>query len=442
MGGIIAKLGKLMSVRMLAIGLTFLQTIVITRVFGSEVFGLLSFALSISALLVLVLSAGLDQVLMRDIARIGQDRIARSQRWHDTWGLVIRLVIPTVVVITLSSIGFILNTNSTGPYKYALLAVLLMLPVVLIRKYAEGIALGAKQVVRSITGSQLVYPALMCLGAGYVWYFGIKSNAISIAFTYSVALIGSTVASILMIFSTFRRIKRLNENEQLDEVASKHESPGKCNLLKSGMHFSLISLGFILTQHVDVLIMASFSTPENVGIVRIAARIAEMTALMRSIILMYYKPRLAEAFGKNNTSLLVKNVDSMVSLFVLTGVPLVIFALVFSEELMLVFGREFVTGADALRLFIVGVFVTLVFGPSSTLLSLTDNEKIATRNLIVTLIVQVTLDIILIPKWGVLGCGFANMIALLTLSVLNAFSCKKFLNIDPTIFGMLRRRNS
>ena len=75
MKSIFVKLGKLMSVRVLAIGLTFVQTIVMTRVFGSEVFGLLSIALSVSALLVLLLSAGLDQVVMRDIARIGKTRV-------------------------------------------------------------------------------------------------------------------------------------------------------------------------------------------------------------------------------------------------------------------------------------------------------------------------------------------------------------------------------
>jgi O-antigen/teichoic acid export membrane protein len=379
---------------------------------------------------------------MRDIARIGKNVVTKSARWMDIWILVKKVVIPATLSLVIASVSIISFTELGGVYKYPLLAVLGLIPLVLVRKYVEAICLGMKEVVRSIIGSQIIYPLLMVVSVIYIWYFGVEPSAFSIAIIYSLSLSCSLVASLLMIYVSMHHFKGRNHsvvstNESNDRL---NETPGKRRLFQSGIYFSLISLGFILTQHVDVLIMGMFATPEEVGLVRIAARVAEMTALMRAIIVMHYKPRLAEAYGKSDFSLIKKNVGSMVLLFVVTGAPLVFICFVFSEQVLSVFGSEFVAASNALKFFVIGIFITLILGPGATLLSLSDHEKIASRNLGMALVVQVILDILLIPKHGLVGCGVANMIALVTFSISNAISSKKRLNIDPSIFGMLARR--
>ena len=287
MKSILVKLCKLFSVRMLAIGLTFLQTIAITQVFGSEVFGLLSFALSISALLVLVLSAGLDQVLMRDIARIGKDVVAKSERWKDIWRLIKRFVLPVTLFVTLGGGMTVTYTPLAGAYQQTLLVVFILLPVILSRKYLEAMCQGTKQVIRSIMGSQIVYPLLMILGAAYVWCFGVNPNSITMSFVYAVALTGSMFASVLLIAGTLKKIGANTDVSTIDNEL--HASPGERKLFLSGIHLSLVSLGFVLGQHIDVLLMGVLSTPEDVALVRVAARVAEIAGLMRAIIILQYK---------------------------------------------------------------------------------------------------------------------------------------------------------
>lgn len=439
MKSILKKLAKLMSVRMLAIALTFVQTIVMTRVFGSEVFGLLSFALSISALAVLLLSAGLDQVLMRDIARIGKDKVASSERWQSIWRLVKRLVLPLTLSVSVLGMLVVATTELAGPYKTTVLAALLMLPLVLTRKYLEAMCLGTKQVVRSITGSQLAYPVLMILVAGSIWWLGVTPDAKAVSLTYSLAILGSLIASTLLIVGTLRQLRnpsaqQAQQTEQQEAAVTEEAAPDSKALLKSGVHFSLISLGFVLSQHIDVLLVGILATPEDVAMVRIASRVAEMAGLMRAIIVLQYKPLIAEAFGKENLTAISRNAHNMVKLFSVTGIPIVLCIMLFAEQFMAVFGPEFVAGAQVLRVFSIGVLVTLILGPGNTVLSLTGFEHVASRNLMIALAVQVLLDLILIPTLGALGCAIANMTALIVLSVINAVSCKRSIGISPTIF--------
>ncbi|MBU3023750.1 polysaccharide biosynthesis C-terminal domain-containing protein [Aestuariibacter sp. A3R04] len=440
MGGIIAKLGKLMSVRMLAIGLTFLQTIVITRVFGSEVFGLLSFALSISALAVLILSVGLDTVLMRDIARIGKDYVARSKRWRDTWSLVRRLVIPVTLTVSVIGVVSIGTTSIAGEYRFTVLTAFIILPFVICRKYMEAICQGTKQVVRSITGSQIIYPLLMILGSAYVWYFGIEPNAISISWVYGIAVTISLLASFLFIVGSLRKMRTSSVRCSGDDINNElhNTSPGEKKILVSGVHFSLISLGFVLGQHIDVLLMGVLATPEEVGIVRIAARIAEMAALMRTIILLQYKPLLAESYGKNDTIELQRLASFMTKIYVVTGLPITLGLWIFAEEAMMVFGADFVEGAWAMRIYVLGVFITLIFGPSSSILAMTDSESLSSKILFTSLITQLVLDLLLIPFYGVIGCAIANCTGMLVLALLSRKNVISKLGIEPSALSCVK----
>lgn len=429
--------------RMLAIALTFAQTIVMTRVFGSEVFGLLSVALSVSALMVLVLSIGLDQILMRDIARIGKARVVYSQRWGSLWQLILRWLVPLTLAVSVIGVLLIALTEIGGVYRLPLMAAFLLLPIILSRKFIESICLGTKQVVRSIMGSQIVYPILMILGGIAIWSVGVKPDAQSVALTYALAVVGSTIASLLLITGTLREIRTKTESVKIDshENTDLFENPTQKTLLKSGMYFSLVSLGFVLGQHIDVLLMGILSTPGDAALVRIAARVAEMAGLMRAIIVLQYKPLIAEAHGKNDIGLLQKHASFMVKIFTLTGLPITIFLWVFAEEVMMVFGSEFADGAWAMRIYIAGVLVSLLLGPGGAFLSMTGYEKIASRILLIVLCIHLIFGIILIPFYGVIGCAFANFLSICFWAIVSRTMVKKILGVEPSFIVFISKNS-
>lgn len=434
MKSILIKLGKLMSVRMLAIVLTFVQTIVMTRVFGSEVFGLLSFGLSISALLILVLSFGLDQVLMRDIARFGAGVAPKTERWSHVWQLIRRYVIPLTLIVSVAGSLVAGLTHWTGVYSLPLIGSFILLPIMLTRKYVEAISLGTKQVLRSIIGSQIAYPILMIVGGISVLALGLGSSAMTVTATYIFAGVGSLIVSIILTRTTLLSLRGDSHGPR----DSAGDSPGQRALLTSGGHFALVSLGFVLGQHVGVLMTGFFSTPEDVAIVRIAGRVAEMAGLMRAIVVLQYRPIIAEAFGKADRKVLERHCSFMLKFFVATGLPITVSVLFFAEPILSVFGPEFSTGGNALRIYVVGVFLTLICGPGDVLLSQTNKEGSTSRILMVALLVQITFGVVLIPVLGVIGCALANAISLAVQAFLLRRKSISHFGIDPSVLSWIQ----
>lgn len=418
---------------MLAIGLTFVQTVFMTRVFGSELFGLLSFGLSISALLILLLSFGLDQVLMIEVASAGEKLPPVSQRWQQIWVLIRKFVVTTTAGIAVLGLTLIIGTDFSGIYEVVLLGTFILLPVIMARKYIESIALGAKQTLRSISGSQVGYPALMICGGFAVLALGIPRSTESITLVYVCAGGGSLVISIILIWPTLLRL-RGNSVEVVVGLAT--ETKG---ILKSGRALALISLGFVLSQHIDVLLTGFFATPKDAALVRIASRVAELSLLIQAVVILQYKPLLVEAFSKSDNIELQKHASNMVKLFVLTGIPIAIILWIFAEDLMSVFGWEFVEGADAMRVYVLGMVFLLVCGSCNVLLSMCNQEANASRIVWIGLAINFSLDLILIPQFGAIGCAYANMISMLFISVAGAIMSFRTLGINATISSMFFR---
>ena len=429
-------LSRLLSFRMIAIGLTFVQTMYITRIFGTEIFGQLSFALSISAILTLALCLGLDQLLMREIAKYGLNTFQESNKNVVHKSLFYYCVLPITFLLTFILIVLVFFSYENINFRNTIIGVVACLPLLILRKYAESISQGTKKIFASIIGSQLVYPAVMIAGCFYIWFLGIEPNSTAILVIYILAVVLSVSLSIILASNSIKTIFSHNRNLSITKkeiiTLSKDE-------LKSGFHFALVSFSFILSQHVDVLLMGSLSSAENVALVRIASRVAELAGIMRAIILIQYKPILAQDFAQRKMVSLQKNTQLILSIFLITGVPITITVLTFSKEILDFFGTGFSDAAIALKMYICSVFISLAFGPTNSLLAMTGHESVASKNLKNMLIVQVTLLLILIPSFGVNGCAFANLVATSYLSIKGRFDAKRLLSIETSFLIFFRR---
>ncbi len=436
------QLGKLLSVRFVAIGLTLVQSIILTRVFGPETFGQLSFGLSVSALTVMLLSAGMDQVLMRDIARIGLGRIGTTARWRDIRFLILRVVLPVSLVAAILGLLIFTVIGMGGVYTIPLVGVAVTLPIILARKFMESVSLGAKQALRSLVGTQLAYPALMALGALVVWFTGQTTGIVQATWVFVVASLGSLAIALVLAWPLVTLIRDAERGELEDGTPEEaaEQSPGCQSLITSGSHLALVTLGFLLGQHIDVLLVGILAGPEDVALVRIASRIAEMAALIRTIAVLQFKPLIAEAFGKKALEEVQNLATTMAKLFVGTGLPIAICLWLFAEEAMGVFGPEFVEGGWMLRIYVVGVLAMMIGGPGNVVLSLCDQESTASRNLMITTALQITLDLALIPLLGGLGCAISNMFSQTLLAVLSANSASDRVGVRTSILSAVKYR--
>ena len=418
----LAGLSATFALRICAIGLTFIQTLALTRVFGAEVYGSLSLAISLAALGMLALSLGMDQVLMRDLARIGPANARGSETWQNTLGQTRRAVVPLTFIVTLAA--SLLAAQGTNP---ALLAIALCLPLLLARKFVENWVLGAGHVLRSMLASQIVFPVTITLGATLLLFSPITADLRAASILYVTAASLSVVAALILSGATIRAtwpsVWRLDDGQAL----------------RTGRALALVSFGFLASQHLDVLLTGLLSDPIDVALVRVSARVAEMLGLMRMVAVLHFKPKIAAAYGAGDRAKLEGQTRTLTLIFVASGLPLFTLLWIFAGPVLSLFGPEFSAAAPVLRLYLVGIGLTLLAGPCTLLLTLCDAESQAVRILWTALAVNLILDLVLIPVYGAMGCAIANVAALATLSILGIRATRRVTGIDPSCLSLVRK---
>ncbi|WP_224825689.1 lipopolysaccharide biosynthesis protein [Cognatishimia sp. MH4019] len=202
---------------------------------------------------------------------------------------------------------------------------------------------------------------------------------------------------------------------------------------------ALVTFGFLASQHIDVLLTGLLSDPTDTALVRVSARLAEMLGLLRMVAVLHFKPKLAAAYGQQNRAQLIAQTRSLTLIFNASGLPLFTLLWLLAPQLLTLFGPEFTAAAPVLRLYLIAVGLTLLAGPCTLLLTLCDAEKTAARILWIALAVNLILDLILIPKFGAIGCASANIAALAMLSVLGIRATRRRTGIDPSFLALLRK---
>ncbi|WP_010138039.1 oligosaccharide flippase family protein [Oceanicola sp. S124] len=432
---ILKRLMGIAGMRLLAFALAFVQAVVVARVFGAEVFGIYSFAISVITLIGLVVSFGLDQYIMRELAARGLDVAARDAGFRRILRLALSLVVPLSLATTLLGIAAFWLRGAGGLYSIPLGMVTATFGLLMLRKFLEALALGLKQPVLSFVGSKIVFPLAMIAGAGLVWLTGGARSDLAISLVYGAAMLLSLCAIALVLRRPLAALLRGGDPvppSPFDRRAT----------LVAGYHLVLVLSGTMIANHMDAIMIATMSTPVEAAYARIAWRLAEGVTTLQLIAMLQYKPLIAEAHGTGDRDALGQHIRTLTWILSLSGIALFIFVELTADWLVLLFGSDFAGAAMTLRAYAVGCLAVMLSGSGVVLLTMTGNERAASRILWISLVLNIVLNLALIPFLGALGAGIATALSQCLLAILTTRACRRSIGFDPSFLTLLRQRRS
>jgi O-antigen/teichoic acid export membrane protein len=104
------------------------------------------------------------------------------------------------------------------------------------------------------------------------------------------------------------------------------------------------------------------------------------------------------------------------------------------------FGTEFTAGAPALSVLALGQLAGAAAGPAGLTLLMTDHERAAAVGTGVGAVVNVTLNALLIPVYGLMGAAVASAFATALTGAIHVLMVRRRLGINSTALGGLRTR--
>jgi O-antigen/teichoic acid export membrane protein len=110
----------------------------------------------------------------------------------------------------------------------------------------------------------------------------------------------------------------------------------------------------------------------------------------------------------------------------------------FAKPLLGVFGHDFVSGATVTVVLAFGAMINSFTGPSAPMLIMTGRPGLVFANNAITVTINIGINLILIPLYGVKGAAVAWLISIALTNSIFAIQIWKSLHMHPFSFSMIK----
>lgn len=420
-----------LGMRVLSLFATLLSSVVLARVLGDASYGLYVFALSVTALLALPVQFGVPTLVIRETARADTERDWVALHSIRVWAFRVNVIFGVIIIGAVLLFTWIVGDGlSEDSRRVFWLAAALILPVALTSTFG-GTLRGLRWVMSGLYPSEVLRPLLVSAFVGasvLVWIDGPGPET---------ALVMNLVATLVVLGTLLLLVRRALP---LESRAVRNRVFRTGPWLKSLLPLAMMSSVHLVNQNTDLVMLGFFRDAAEVGHYKIAVSGASFVIFGLSAIQVVAMPYVSRFFAEKDHDRLQRLAAACAGASVLLALPVIGIYLVWGRELLsLVYGEAFSTSWEPLLLLSAAQLVNCVFGIVWPLLVMTGHERTGFRGLAFATVVNVPLNAALIPVWGTVGAAAATGFSILVWNVLFWVAVHRYLGIDGSILGLLRR---
>ncbi len=388
--------------KFVTLGISFFIGIYIARYLGPANYGLLNYVISFVGLFGFLTSFGMDGVLNREIVK-----------YHDKKDVIIGTGFYLKIIGSLTAIlcvFFISFFSTKDLFTLGLIWIfsLSFIPQAfnVIEIYFQSQILSkntiSAQVIATIISSVL---KLVCIvfDKGIFW----------LTLIY---LVEASVYSSILLYS-FKKfgnhIRKWSFNTQIAK-----------SLLIDSWPLMLSSVAIGIYMKIDQIMIKNMLGNEKAGVYAVAVKLSEVWYFIPMLICISLSPSIVKALNISN-DLFENRMKRLYSLMFFLSTGIAFFVSLFSYPIIkILFGNLYLESITTLQIYVwscVSVFIGMAIGQYLIASNLT---KISFYSTIIGAVVNIILNIILIPKMGINGAAFSTLISY-TLATFGIFIFKK-----------------
>lgn len=170
----------------------------------------------------------------------------------------------------------------------------------------------------------------------------------------------------------------------------------------------------------DIIMLGIMRSEAEVGVYAVALKLAMLTSFVLISINSIAAPKFSELYHTNKIEELSSIARKSSKLIFWTTVPILLFLILFGKLVLSIFGKEFIIGYFALVLLVIGQFINSAAGSVGYFLDMTGHQKSFRNIVFFSLILNVGLNLVLIPIYGINGAAFASMVSISVWNIASA----------------------
>ena len=193
----------------------------------------------------------------------------------------------------------------------------------------------------------------------------------------------------------------------------------------------IASLAKITLQRIDIVLVAIMMGPAAAAVYTAATRFLVVGQLGNMAISMAAQPRFTELFavGDRRSANVVYQVTT--AWLVLLTWPLYLLAIVYGPEVLSVFGHSYRAGADVMLILGLTMLLATACGQVDMVLITTGRSSWSLINGLLAVGVNVGLDLVLIPRYGITGAAIGWAVAIILTNLMPMAQLASSIHLQP-----------
>jgi len=201
-------------------------------------------------------------------------------------------------------------------------------------------------------------------------------------------------------------------------------------MLIFGIPATISGVGSMIILYVDTLILTYFRSLSEVGIYNVVVPTAMILNFIAVSISQVFFPMVSELWAKKLKNHLSVGINTIYKYSFALIVPLVLIIFSFSKLfLRLLFGEQYVVGATSLQILVISMVFLMIFTITANVFGGLGKPKISMKINLFGASVNLILNIIFIPIYGIVSAAVTSLISYFLIMMLSMFSLSKFVKL-------------
>jgi O-antigen/teichoic acid export membrane protein len=422
---------KILIVRVLAAGLTYITQIALARALGKSEYGIFA------TVWVWMIIFGHSSLLGVGISSSRFIPTYLIQKRFDllrgfiTSGALLVVSVALVCAAMASLCAYLLRGFWDESLLIPFCIAMCVVPFFALQDFAEGVARSLKWPLLAIVPPYIVRQGLIVMGTLSALTLGAPAFAHT---ALVVALLATLITLILQIFLLRRALASL--------VPMVKRQYAFITWLKASLPMGMAELTNVLLSFIDVLMLSFFVSPGEVAIYFAATRLVQLISFIPFATSAAMSPRFTEAHARNDIQALGHFVTQTARLTSLAMGLTAIGLMGMAPWLLLLFGSGFDQGQMVVIIIGVGLICHSLTGPGEDVLNMLGAENVCAKGSLAMLVIAFVLNSILIPVYGVYGAAVATALTVFMKGAFFAALAKSYVNIWTPVFPKIRKKHA